>query len=364
MIVALLLFLNSFLSTRGEAVPHLECGGQNITSCFTEPELMMGVEWHIPVGCGFSGFYTEFLGLVSVLEPALPQLRISSGPCSSEFFESQLFSEEAGPMKRANVPVSQQMRADQERLKARDDDESQGATLPETLNDHTPFGFSCSNAANYDVEKDFSSSSSADLDNVDFFRVLADRDLPGNDLPRARDGYPVSNATVCDCLCVQTLACVGWTFRKFDRQCWLKARTASPTASEAGSSPIVPGLVSRRIGADEGEKAVSTTRLSSSPSSSSLLSSSAFGSSAPPLGSTSLIPQLLPRQPLPRIDVWHGRCEADVVSHRAAAKALRKTHGGREIHDDEEWGGGGGGGGSSSDSRGQVGGVDKVYVRR
>ena len=42
-------------------------------------QLLLIVEWNIPVGCGFSGFFCEFLPLALPLGKALPELRLVSG---------------------------------------------------------------------------------------------------------------------------------------------------------------------------------------------------------------------------------------------------------------------------------------------
>ena len=60
-----------FLILRGET-----CQEPRKSANETLLVLPFAVEWHIPVGCGFSGFYVEFLGLVSYLEQVLPELRV------------------------------------------------------------------------------------------------------------------------------------------------------------------------------------------------------------------------------------------------------------------------------------------------
>ena len=67
-------------------------------------KLPYSVEWHIPVGCGFSGFVTEVLGLASVLSEVLPEMAVVTGECAEEFFERQLFFEESAPFRWLNQP--------------------------------------------------------------------------------------------------------------------------------------------------------------------------------------------------------------------------------------------------------------------
>jgi len=310
------LALASFLMAYEASPQHLT----NVSSIPKASVLHIGIEWHIPVGCGFSGFYTEFLGVVSVLEPALPQMRITSGPCSTEFFEHQLFPAEAGPMSRANLPVSPQMRKDQEGwVKQNQKNLSKG--IVDSLDSEAPsFGLPCAGASAYDVEQPKGGQEHT------MFGVLLDRDLPGFDLPRARDGLPVANATVCDCLCLRAPACVAWTFRRTDRQCWLKASTPATTTTSATAPAQAPGLVSRRIAVNE-EANLPTGVLTAAPA----------------------FPGSTPRPALPRIDVWHGRCDASEVEKRSRSS---NTCAGR------------GGSSSSSSASGEGGEVNLIVVAR
>jgi glycosyltransferase involved in cell wall biosynthesis len=178
-------------------------------------EISNAIEWHIPVGCGFSGFYTEFLGLTSSLVETFPELRIVSGQCSLEFY-SQLFDKEATNFRRLYDPAWARLNFPF----------SSGVAVP------------------------------ANVPNSDFLEGV---DISGNDLPRSSDGYILNEASDCDSLCNLTLACVGWTYRRNDQRCWLKANVTK--------SVECPGLVSK----------------------------------------------YLSRPPLRRIDVWHGRCEVDEI---------------------------------------------------
>lgn len=174
--------------------------------------LDIGIEWHIPVGCGFSGFYVEFLGVSSYLVNMLPELRVVSGPCSLEFYD-QLFEKEAKNFRRIYDP-------------------SWALGL---------------------------SSSFKDLD-FDIMQIEQGVDMPGGDLPRASDGYLVSSLSECNHLCSIRPACIGWTVREKDLMCWLKANYTKKVNHL--------GLISRTM----------------------------------PL-----------KNPLPRIDVWHGRCEVEEI---------------------------------------------------
>ena len=49
------------------------------------------VHWHIPVGCGFSGFFVEFLGVAEPLRQAWPELAMDSGECADHFYADALF---------------------------------------------------------------------------------------------------------------------------------------------------------------------------------------------------------------------------------------------------------------------------------
>jgi hypothetical protein len=208
------------------------------------------VEWKIPVGCGFSGFYVEFLGIVKVLAQALPELRIVSGPCSEDFFNHQLFPEESIYFRKAYSPTV------------------------------VGLGHFC---------EPESSSTTQNPSTDDSSTLLVDTDIPGHDVPRSRDGITVRDWPVCNCLCKTIPACVAWTYRKSDTLCWLKASTV-PSAH-------VHGLISRRVLVSEGVAAVGLEKIPSG-------------------GGESTIPATDHRElraPLPRVEVWHGRCDAAEV---------------------------------------------------
>lgn len=178
--------------------------------------LDIAIEWHIPVGCGFSGFYVEFLGISSHLATTLPELRVVSGPCSLEFY-TQLFTKETQNFRRIY--------------------DSSWALETSTSSVHTP------------------------PDVIQIEEMEHGIDMPGGDLPRASDGYLVTSVSECNYLCIKTPACVGWTVREEDLKCWLKAKHTNKVNQL--------GLVSRTM------------------------------------------PH---RQPLPRIDVWHGRCDVSEIT--------------------------------------------------
>jgi hypothetical protein len=56
-------------------------------------------EWRIPVGCGFTGFFVEFMGLAAELNEQLPLLTLHTGRCDQSFFDHHVFKKEADALK-------------------------------------------------------------------------------------------------------------------------------------------------------------------------------------------------------------------------------------------------------------------------
>ena len=75
------------------------------SSSFSGPE----VEWRVPVGCGFSGFFTEVvLGFLPALHRAQPgRFVLLSGDCSENFLKSYLTAEEATAYRAVWTPETQ-----------------------------------------------------------------------------------------------------------------------------------------------------------------------------------------------------------------------------------------------------------------
>ena len=117
-------------------------------------------------------------------------------------------------------------------------------------------------------------------------------DLPGLDLPRARDGAPARDAEACDCLCRRSRACVAWTFRAADERCWLKAAHGQAWGGAAGLVSGRPPPSGAHHEAAVGEAGVAEEA------------------------------EVLQRAALPRVEVWHGRCEALEMRAARAAGAL------------------------------------------
>ena len=162
-------------------------------------QLLLIVEWNIPVGCGFSGFFCEFLPLALPLGKALPELRLVSGECADEFYDRQLAPTEAKSLR---------FLKETEEIDAYQGGERGVPSLqpPEEV-------------------------------------VLWDTDLPGGDLPRSARGLPVNSSWACHKLCDDRPACRGWTFREQPTgMCWLKARV-QPSVKANG---LVSGVLKKR----------------------------------------------------------------------------------------------------------------------
>ena len=255
------------------------------------PTMHIPIEWHIPIGCGFSGFYVEFLGLVSSLVPALPELRVTSGPCSEDFFTKQLFPSESVFYRHAYSPWHSLIKAETVDCQPPINEQHLG-NAPSAAPLH-------STNTNGGSEDDF----------------LWDTNLPGGDLPRSADGIPTRNASVCNCLCVARPACAAWTHRSSDGLCWLKSHPSLP-------EPASVGLVSRLLtgrhntgGNKEAEEKEECHEQNSCQSDEPYLQGSS------PLPRYQQQEQQRLQRRYPRVDVWHGRCEASEV--RTAVEAGR-----------------------------------------
>jgi len=196
-----------------EAAPVAATGGATVRSALALPN---GVEWHIPVGCGFSGFYTEFLGLVSALVPLLPELRVTSGPCSHEFLTEQLFPEERGPFARAYLPFRGLAPGANASCGERGDSDDDGFDGEGGDGGRTSSSGDSSGDSSGGIDSGSSNDSRGGSGAGLLSGLLLGVDLPGGDLPRFRDGVRVASAAACDCLCRRRAACVGWTFREAD----------------------------------------------------------------------------------------------------------------------------------------------------
>jgi len=76
----LVLFLVLSCSNSDDEVPS-QCDAQS-----RSPPPPIFLDWHVGVGCGFSGFFCEFLGIAGALEAALPgRVALFSGTCGDEF---------------------------------------------------------------------------------------------------------------------------------------------------------------------------------------------------------------------------------------------------------------------------------------
>jgi len=254
------------------------------------------IEWHIPIGCGFSGFYVEFLGLVTSLVPVLPELRVTSGPCSEDFFAKQLFLSESVLFRYAYSPWHGLAEDETVACSWHVSENNLGDTSTTT----TPF----------------LSTTSSSVSENDFMR---DVDLPGGDLPRSADGIPTRNASVCNCLCVARPACAAWTRRSSDGLCWLKSHPGiqkPTTRTDAGG--LVSYLLPDRLNHGKITGAEEVIETDHEENSCQINEPRKLGSS--PLTQQQQPQRLhLRERRYPRVDVWHGRCEASEI--RTAVEA-------------------------------------------
>lgn len=252
------------------------------------PMMHIPIEWHIPIGCGFSGFYVEFLGLVSSLVPALSELRVTSGPCSEDFFTKLLFPSESAFFRHAYSPWHSLAKGETAYFQPPINEQHLG-NAPTT----SPL---LSTDTNSGSEDDF----------------LWDTDLPGGDLPRIADGIPTRNASVCNCFCVARPACAAWTRRSSDGLCWLKSHPGLPKLASIGLvSRLLPGR--HNTGGNKGAEEKEECHEQNSCQSDEL-----YRQGSSPLPRHEQQEQRLRRR-YPRVDVWHGRCEASEV--RAAVES-------------------------------------------
>ena len=102
-----------FTNVAGELAPKREYTSQK--ALYINPEALHGLsqlhlDWHCAVGCGFSGFLVEFLGLARALDVALPhRLALHSGQCDERFTgdEGLLFADERDVIRRVQARAKQ-----------------------------------------------------------------------------------------------------------------------------------------------------------------------------------------------------------------------------------------------------------------
>jgi len=156
------------------------------------PAAAVPVTWRLDVGCGFSGWFSEVLGIAAPLSEALPLLWLRTDTCSEGFHEWQAFPGESGAVRR----LTHRLLSGADQCGA--DDDPQG--------------------------------------------LLHATDLEDGDLPRGRAA--VASPAHCAALCTETTpACGAWTHRSSDGACFLK------TLDAAHRQLAAPGHVSGVVAA-------------------------------------------------------------------------------------------------------------------
>lgn len=136
------------------------------------------VEWTLNIGCGFSGFLVELLGIASALSEELPELCVLGvGECSEDFYTRQLFPKEADALRRLTTSCRR---------------------------DFVGMHEECPTSENVIVSEDY--------------------DLVGGDLPRGEVDFIRPSMAACCQACVEAGSdlCAGWTYRDGDGSCFLK----------------------------------------------------------------------------------------------------------------------------------------------
>lgn len=314
------------------------------------------VHWHIPVGCGFSGFFVEFLGVAAPLRKAWPELAVDTGACADHFYSEALFEEEGEALRQLHRPTLYEKYV---HIDA-DVTATTGAVSP---------------ALPRLVQGDES--------------WLIDMDLRGGDIPRSAAGLAAPSASACQAWCVARRACVGWTFRderdeeddeveSYDARrgdevtgtCWLKG--------EHVAGEVVLGLTSGRVyddlstggdevaEAEEGRRDPVETGAPQARVEVELSMNDHLGveSASESRGGDIIDSEREQgsrhaklRQPPFRVDVWHGRCDG---MPGASSSRWKKCYAGHCIG----WGTKDKGGGSSNGSPGSARRTNKVVVAR
>jgi hypothetical protein len=168
------------------------------------------VEWHV-VGCQFSGFLCELLGLVQELSHRFSDLRIfvggapnRDGKCGNGLAEG-MFQEEGRAFVHLNNPEKSQI------------DTAEGVAIRTCLDAGT--GAPMTRTIDYGVSY--------------------------GDLPRAVGGYSAPSAVSCRCHCEASQACVAWTYHANSKLCYLKGDVVEENAVEE-SDQIWSGRMENR----------------------------------------------------------------------------------------------------------------------
>ena len=297
------------------------------------------VHWHIPVGCGFSGFFVEFLGVAEPLRQAWPELAMDSGECADQFYADALFP--AGEQQQQPVRARPCARGDVCPALLRGHPESTSepaAHIPPTPNPKTE-GEALRQLHRPSLYEayDYGDAGGGAVPSPHDESWLHDVDLSGGDLPRSAAGLKAASARACQAWCVERRACVAWTFRDGEEEddgdeaeggggtCWLKG--------EHVAGETVFGLTSGRVYQPAEAEAEVEAEVAVAVGLDGVEASRGAGSNS----------RLRP--PPFRVDVWHGRCNG---MPSASSSRWRKCYAGHCIG----WGGAGDDSARSTDRAG------------